>query len=284
MTKQNKEPLKLINNNLVLATPNHYTLSIQLSLDGFSFCIYNNFETCLEVLQHHYFKAKSPEALLSQVERIFASEPLLNKTFNKVTVSHVNNLSSLVPKSLFDKNQLKSYLDYSVKTLENDFFDFDELAVINAVNVYIPYVNVNNYFIDKFGSFTFNHFSSLLIEQLISQNSLSNNAQLFAHISENHFEIIVIQSQKLLLYNTFNYQTKEDFIYYILFVAEQLALNPNTFDLFLLGAVSSSDKLFAIAYKYVKNVKLYNFALKYKPMFTLSESQQRQFFCLLNQQ
>jgi hypothetical protein len=49
------------------------------------------------------------------------------------------------------------------------------------------------------------------------------------HFSEGHFEIIVIQNQKLLLFNSFDYQTPEDFIYYVLFTAEQLSLNPKTF-------------------------------------------------------
>lgn len=283
MTKQNKEPLKLINNNLVLSVQNNYTLSIQLSLDGFSFCIYNNSFCCIEVLEHYYFKLTSPEELLDQVEIIFKKEPLFNFTFNKVIVCHINNLSALVPKSLFDKEQIKNYLGYSVKTLENDFFDYDELDAINAINVYIPYVNINNYFIDKFGSFTYHHVSSLIIESLIAQNSLNTKPQMYAHICDSHFEIIVIQAQKLLLFNTFNYKTKEDFIYYILFTAEQLSLNPNTFSLVLLGNITTSDKLFTMAYQYVKNVKLYDYELNYKPMFALSDLQKRQFYSLLHQ-
>jgi hypothetical protein len=48
------------------------------------------------------------------------------------------------------------------------------------------------------------------------------------HFSEGHFEII-IQNQKLLFFNSFDYQTPEDFIYYVLFTAEQLSLNPENF-------------------------------------------------------
>jgi hypothetical protein len=45
------------------------------------------------------------------------------------------------------------------------------------------------------------------------------------HFSEGHFEIIVIQNQKLLLFNSFDYQTPEDFIFVL---PEQLSLNPKT--------------------------------------------------------
>jgi len=49
---------------------------------------------------------------------------------------------------------------------------------------------------------------------------------MFVNLDNKHFEIVVIANNKLILYNSFKYQTKEDYIYYILFTAEQLELNP----------------------------------------------------------
>jgi hypothetical protein len=72
------------------------------------------------------------------------------------------------------------------------------------------------------------------------------------HFSEGHFEII-IQNQKLLFFNSFDYQTPEDFIYYVLFTAEQLSLNPENFPLELIGNIDSESH-FKIAYKYIRNV------------------------------
>ena len=66
-----------------------------------------------------------------------------------------------------------------------------------------------------------------------------------------------------LLYNSFEYSSKEDFIYYILFAAEQLELNPEKFELQLLGHISKDDPLFKIAYKYIRNVSLLENRSKY---------------------
>ena len=68
---------------------------------------------------------------------------------------------------------------------------------------------------------------------------------------------MAIANQKLLLYNTFEYQTKEDFIYYLLFTAEQLQLNPEIFQLKLFGKISKENELYQIAYKYIRNVSLF---------------------------
>jgi len=81
---------------------------------------------------------------------------------------------------------------------------------------------------------------------------------MYAVISKTHFEIIVINSGQLLFYNTFEYTTKEDFIYYLLFTAEQLQLNPEEFKLTLIGNLTANSELYKIAYTYVRNVTLFD--------------------------
>ena len=48
---------------------------------------------------------------------------------------------------------------------------------------------------------------------------------MYVNVSYTNLEIVVFKNKKLELYNIFCFSTKEDFIYYILFVAEQLKLN-----------------------------------------------------------
>jgi hypothetical protein len=54
------------------------------------------------------------------------------------------------------------------------------------------------------------------------------------HFSEGHFELLLSKSE-VVIFNSFDYQTPEDFIYYVLFTAEQLSLNPENFPLELIG-------------------------------------------------
>lgn len=102
---------------------------------------------------------------------------------------------------------------------------------------------------------------------------------MFVHVSETHFEIIVLRNQKLELYNSFEYKTPEDFIYYILFTAEQLFLNPENFKLELLGNISEESPLFQIAYKYVRNTALMNLKFIFN---SFTETENREHFILLH--
>ena len=66
----------------------------------------------------------------------------------------------------------------------------------------------------------------------------------------------MVKNQQLILFNSFQYKTPEDFIYYILFTCEQLQLNPETIPVQFLGAISEESDAFKIAYKYIRNCSL----------------------------
>ena len=124
--------------------------------------------------------------------------------------------------------------------------------------VYIPYANLNNFFVDHFGTFTYKHVNSVLVSKLLDLSKNVDDKKMFVHLAATHFEIIIVQNQHLLLFNTFEYKTPEDLIYYLLFTAEQLNMNPETFKLEFLGTIAEDDAFFKIAYKYIRNVSIFD--------------------------
>lgn len=234
-------------------------LSIQISLNGLSFCILKRDTNTITVLRHHTFeKKRNPFEVLDYLKHLFNTESTLQQSFNKVCVVYINELSSLVPKPLFDEDCLADYLKFNSKILKSDFITYDDIALNESVNVYVPYVNINNFIYEKFGAFVYKHYSTILIEQILHIEKNIDDEKMYANVNPNHFEILVLKHGKLILYNTFEYATKEDFIYYLLFTAEQLNLNPETFRLVLIGDIVKGDPLYAIAYKYIRNVEFGN--------------------------
>jgi len=260
-------------------------LSIQLSLDGFSFCILNIDANEVYAIEHFSFanKSNTPEKHLENVTQLFETEELLQKRYGSVNITHVNSLSTLVPKPLFDPDNLKQYIKYSSKIYKNDYIVFDPIENHDIINVYVPFVNINNFFLDKFGGFEYKHASTILVENLLNTYKFSERPHVFVHVLETQLEIVAIANNKLLLYNSFSYETKEDFIYYILFIAEQLQLNPEKFELILSGFIEKESDKFKIAYTYIRNVSLLENRFQYSFDTTITESTKRQHFTLLNQ-
>ena len=97
-------------------------LSIQVSLSGLSFCILHKDSNTITYIKHIAFENKvNPIELLDKLKHAFNSEDVLNETFSAVNVVHVNDLSSLVPKPLFNEDYLADYLKFNSKILKSDF-------------------------------------------------------------------------------------------------------------------------------------------------------------------
>jgi hypothetical protein len=250
MTKQIVKK-KTINKNIEVTSKRK--LSIQFSLDGFSFCTTNTHNEVIEFSSYTFSKTKnSPELVLEKLQDIFKKEKSLQYDFETVTVIHQNNLNTLVPNEYFKKDALKSYLKYSIKTIATDLITFDELDFMNSKNVYVPYVNINNFLFQNFGEFEYKHYSSVMLEKLFS--IATNDICCYIHVSKSTFDIVIIKNSNLQFFNIFEYKTKEDFMYYVLFTLEQLDLSTEETLVSILGDMEEDSDLFRLMYTYIRNI------------------------------
>uniref|UniRef100_UPI00404B9880 DUF3822 family protein n=4 Tax=Gelidibacter sp. TaxID=2018083 RepID=UPI00404B9880 len=275
--------LKTILKNNSLNKMHIKALSIQIRLSGLSFCILNTSTNCVEFLMHTVFKKKlTPFEVLEHLKKLIETETAFTQSFNSVHVIHQNDLASLVPKALFDETHIADYLKFNSKILKSDFITYDDIDSNNSVNVYVPYVNINNYIFDNFGEFEYKHASTILIETIL-QNKPSNEQQfLYVNVDESHFEIVALDKGELLLYNSFEYTTKEDFIYFLLFTVEQLKFNTETLILKLSGAIEKDDALYTIAYKYIRFVEFDKPSKSYTFLPNIKEKEKHQHQLILN--
>lgn len=249
--------VEIKNSNTSLVHLKENELSIQFNLDGFSFCITNQNEQKTLYFCKYSFEnsVKTPEKLLLKIQEIFSTDSHLQKDFSKVTVIHSNNLSTLVPSKYFKEDQLASYLKFNIKVLATDFIAFDAIAAQQIKNVYVPYVNINNYLFNNFGEFDYKHHTTVLIENYTLQNT-GEETTMYVNVDKSTLDITILKAKKVVLLNSFTYHTKEDFMYYILFVAEQLNLDTAKFKLYFTGEIDKETSLYKIAYLYIKNMYL----------------------------
>ena len=109
----------------------------------------------------------STDVLLDKLKLCLEKLELRNVLKVKLVVN--NDLSVLVPNNIYDNDLKLNYLKFNSEVLENDTAEVDELIEIDAKNVYIPYANINNFLIDKFGSFEFYHYTTLLIQNIFNR-------------------------------------------------------------------------------------------------------------------
>ncbi len=242
----------MINSAVLNSKNNTYRLSIQLSLNGFSFFISSN--TGEIISKHHETNDNLPfteQQLLEKVSKAFDTKPELQASFSSINVIYHNELFTLVPKTLFDKNALKTYINYTVKTLATDYITYDELNT-GIINIFIPYVNVNNYLLDKLGEFNFRHSSGILINHVLDKEKYNFSKKIHVFLTPSQFDIVCTKGTDLLLFNSFTYTSNEDVLYYLLFCLEQLSLSPDQIEIELINTIH--EDLFDLLYTYVRNI------------------------------
>ena len=233
-------------------------LSIQVGLNGLSFCVLDTISNKILAFEKIVFKTPStPYLMLKELKGILNQREDIGKDFSEVVVIHKNNLFALVPKPLFNVEELPNYLKFNAKIMANDHIAHDEIPNQDIINVYVPYTNINNYIFDLFGEFEFKHSGTVLITMLLNQTKTSPEPVCYVQVSDKEMEMVVISEKKLLFYNQFEYKTKEDFLYYLLFGLEQLQMDLEKIQLKLFGGIEEGDTIYNLCYQYVRHISVF---------------------------
>jgi hypothetical protein len=234
----------------------YYRLSIQLSPDGFSFCIYDNSRDKYAGIESWGFQdAPGHHILCNYLKDIFDQSEWLNQAFERTSIIYETPVSTLIPVPLFKKENDIDYLKFNHWPAEDQLIRNDHLPLLDAKNIWSIPQNVHDLLTHTFPKATIHHHASSLIESLLLLNKNSDAGEVvFVNVRKTWFDVVVLAKGKLLLFNAFKYRTKEDFIYYLIYVLEQLNLNPEKTDVVLLGEIMKISAVYEMTYKYVRNI------------------------------
>jgi hypothetical protein len=233
-----------------------FHLVIQIGNDGLLAVVYDKEKNKYIAFEYYSFQQIYNSDVIPDLFEIAKSESkIIGNKFKTVSCSVVNSLSTLVPAALFESDHKKTYLKFNSSLQGDELIMIDEIRNIESKNVYALPFGLKAKLDGCYNKINYHHFSSALIEDLLSQNKNQTKKKLYIHVQASHLEAIVIEGKKLLFYNTFNYHTSEDFIYYVLFVCEQLHLNPENIETFLLGEIERTSAIFTLSQKYIRNLK-----------------------------
>lgn len=233
-------------------------LSIQLRLDGFSFAQIDSISKKVLFVEDFHVPLMLGEESIYQnekvnlrLEKVLAEKQLNRQTFKSVHFIIENNYFALVPSVLIDVNHAADYLNQLHQIPDNFVVKTDKLTLLDNENVYAVYAPLFYNLSDHFSRFTIKHASSVFIHQMALLQKMRKGATVYVEVGELNMHILVFNNDTLQFSNTYAFKEKEDFIYFILLVYNQLNLNPERIHLFFTGHIDRSSPLYAIAYQYI---------------------------------
>ena len=233
-----------------------YKLLLQIGMNDIQVAVHDNQKNKYIALEQYKVVSTSNfETLDDLYDSLLKDSKLTGHKFQSVACIIVNNLSTLIPNVLFEEDRKKMYLDFNASLEGNEIIVVDEIKSLEAKNIFAFPLSLKTKMNASYTNIQYHHHSSILIDTLVANNKNQTGKKLYVHIQSTHFETLVIDGKKLVFYNTFNYHTPEDFIYYLMFACEQLQLNPEKIETLLLGELEKTAIVYTLANKYIRNIK-----------------------------
>ncbi len=261
-----------------------YTLSIQLSINSLAFTIYNPSKNKFIGIEQYIFDdVKNIEQLPSFLGKVLNNLPSFGYPYKKVYFMYQNKYSTLIPEALIVEDKKNTVLGFNQPFQENSRIIFDKLTNNQAVNVYYLPTPIIEKVKDFWPNVKILHFSTALIESIsVNFKNKIDSKTIFVNVRDNCFDLIYFKENKLHFHNSFEFKTKEDFIYFLLISIDQLMLNPEDVNLILLGNINVTDDIYNMIHQYIKNYEFISKNDNFGYSYILDEIKFYKYYTLFN--
>lgn len=198
---------------------------------------------------------ENPVSFLQQMDK--QADPILSHDYSSVKLMCESEKSTLVPDALYEKQYTKEYLGLVHRMNEDTLVQANFIKGCNAWDIFgldaALYTAVSNFFGADIRIY---HSGTAFLEGLLFQFKHVKEPGLFIQADSGHMEIAVLENGKLLFYNRFACNNPDDFVYYPLFVCEQLNLHPGVVKTFVSGDINRASARYTALYTYFYHLRL----------------------------
>ena len=233
---------------------NNSSLVIHINESWVIFCLFNN-QKLSSLNKVRFLHKKKSNFILKTIKKYIKSFSKENIP-SEVKLIYYNRTSTLVPSDLFDPKNSLNYMKYNTSIRIDDIAANDRVLNHEINNVYIPNIDTNNYIFEKFKTFDFYHYSSLIIEKFSNDFAEKFGKRVFVNVNDGFIDVLYFKDKKLEFYNSYDYNSIEDILFYLLFCFSELKLNPDEIHTVFSGSIDQDSKLYELIYTYVRNVEL----------------------------
>lgn len=213
--------------------------------------------TVFDKAQQKFVWLKS--AKIDSAEVLWQNREFKKSLFPELQTLNINLFVSglktvLVPAAIYDFSAKEQFFTLN-HTLEN--YERIEAYFAKHLNAYFLYAVDKKRWTDLYllHPKSIIHEDVAWLETLLLQHKNSTDTFVHIDISEKSIAIAAFRNAGLLLYNTFVCETPEDKLYFIMFVSEQLRINPHKDYYFLSGNTNRIDDNYILFARYIKELK-----------------------------
>lgn len=200
-------------------------------------------------LGNSYSKVRPHEAMA----RILQTHALTRLPFRRIEVIPVSLSWVLVPETLFDESSARDVLALAC-TLESDSVVFTSRIHGSDIRLICAWPSAWKQVIEtQFEEVHLRHFTSILASELIRLHP--HETAVIVHVQGFQMDIFVIKDGSPQLFNSFSFQSPEDFLYFVALSFDQFSLNKEIVPLKLIGEIEEGSAIYQLCYKYIRTIQ-----------------------------
>ena len=232
------------------------SLSIRISTNGLSFCIYAPSE------EPHYvyskYKVRPTISMAANLKDALLNEPLLKEEYQRVNVMVTSPHFTVVPATAFKSDDINDIYAFNFPNDDTMHVSFNILRRQGLAIVFGLDKNVHQLITDDFPRARFYASASTLAEFFAERSAGGKMLKMYAYIHEREMTLFVYEHGRMLFVNTFESAHAIDYQYFILNVWKQLEMDQLTDMLFVVGDNGIAAQLTTSIATYIKSVELIN--------------------------
>jgi hypothetical protein len=246
------QDINLIDRTFHKDASENYSLSIQANHNGLIYCIFDNKAGHYLLIRGHGFKnVHLAEDLNVQIAEVLEKDDILNLHFHQVVFLGYTQQSTLIPSSFYSRDKMADYLDFNLAG-EVDHETFSSfIAPLDIYNVFALPRDLVSRISLHFKKVVFLNQTAPFLMHLASRKEAFSSPAMHVGLNSSFFDLAASGEKKLHLYNTFQYVSESDLLYYILYAYKQLGYETQTVPLFISGEQSSRMSYFEILKQYI---------------------------------
>lgn len=234
-----------------------YDLSISFRRDGFSFSVWNSDSGNLMSV---YFKTISDSCSEEEYNlecTKFLQHEAFSYSYSKTSIVYVTEKVTLIPAALYNTDDLEAYFSLNHTLRGNEIIETYKVKNAESVIVYALSKRLKNDCIDKFGAqVLFFPQTAPLLESSILENKLVESKTVFVSLESTFFDVIILEGQKVVMCNSYDFTNVNDYVYYLMNVYEQLGLNTLKDKVVLSGRISRTSSYYDATKMFIKNTEI----------------------------
>jgi len=244
---------ELFDETLDINSTNNYEISIQLGLNGFSFCLLDKLRNRFVMFRDYKLSSKET-GIINEIRDIAEKDEFLSREYRRYRIIFNTEQSTIVPASLYDPAVKNEYFELNHKLRDNYLVANNKLTEPDAYLLFGVKKDIFDLAINLFPDASVSHQVKPLLNSSFRQARKNKDRYIRVHFDNGFFTLILVADNDLQFFNTFRVRNDSDILYYLLNTFNHFEVE-NDHKVYLSGNIFKFDDLYNNLLRYIKTLK-----------------------------